>query len=98
LRDNETISLRALAMVAFHSVLGTYGHGSQTVVAVLDAGKQDNLQFAKLLPVFVDHAKQSALSCITALEKMEGLLEQSDAFVDQKALLQRCLFDAACDD
>lgn len=94
LSDRKMISILPLAVTAWNMVLGSYGHGSQTVIAVLDIEKHDWYN-SKILPVFFDHTKYETDSCSSILEVVENMLYQNDAFVDQDSWLRNSIFDAA---
>lgn len=96
LRKKKKISLRAIAITVLHVVLRAYGHGNQTVFAVLEpANKQSQFHYDKLLPVFTDHTQQSMLPSIKTIEKIEKRLQRKSSFVNQSTLLQHGLFDSA---
>jgi N-(5-amino-5-carboxypentanoyl)-L-cysteinyl-D-valine synthase len=59
---NDSVSLGALALATLHSVLHAYGHGNQTVLAFLDVTETRDPHRAPVLPVVVDHARQSELT------------------------------------
>ncbi len=98
LRDRlceDSDSLGALALAALHATLDAYGHGTRTVVAYLDALTASSSGEFGLLPVIIDQAEQSALSCGEAVERLRCALGDRESFTDPEELLERGLFDVA---
>lgn len=93
LRNNH-MSLGAFVLTAFHSVLDSYGHGSRTVVAFVDAVGKRSLKDGKVLPTIVDHTQQLDGTCIAAVETIERSLRHEESYMNPTALLQLGLFDA----
>ncbi|GHH81085.1 surfactin synthase subunit 1 [Streptomyces sulfonofaciens] len=94
LRDVGGVSVGAYALAALHSVMRAYGHGNQTVAAFVDATATDDPGRARVLPVVVDHARQSRLTCAAAVRELDEALRCEDAYGTPAELLQRGLFDA----
>jgi N-(5-amino-5-carboxypentanoyl)-L-cysteinyl-D-valine synthase len=92
---DDGASLGSLALAALHTVLDAYGHGTQTVVAYLDAVAAGSPSGSGILPVIVDQVEQSALSCGDAVKRLERALGDRGSFSNPEELLHRGLFDSA---
>ncbi|MER5357252.1 amino acid adenylation domain-containing protein [Streptomyces sp. NPDC002785] len=94
LRDHDGLSVGAYALATLHSVMRAYGHGNQTVAALIDATGTAGPRTAPVLPVVVDHAEQARLTCLAAIRELDGALRRKDAYMSPGEVLQRGLFDA----
>ncbi|MFC6091783.1 amino acid adenylation domain-containing protein [Saccharothrix lopnurensis] len=90
----DAASPGALALAVLHSVLHAYGHGHQTVVAFLDLVDAPDPDAARVLPVVVDHVAQARLTCAAAVEAIDEVVRDRNAYLPQADLLQHGLFDA----
>ncbi|MDX3853441.1 non-ribosomal peptide synthetase [Streptomyces sp. AK02-01A] len=93
-RRDHGVSVGAFALAALHSVMRAYGHGNQTVAALVDATGTDDPHRAGVLPVVVDHVAQARLTCAAAVKELDEALRRKDAYATPAELLQRGLFDA----
>ncbi|WP_199930865.1 non-ribosomal peptide synthetase [Streptomyces sp. CB02923] len=94
LSGRDGASVGAYALAALHCVMRAYGHGNQTVAALVDATGTDGLQEAGVLPVVVDHVEQARLTCAAAVRQLDEALRREDAYLSPAEVLQRGLFDA----
>ena len=85
-------SLAALALASMHSALGAFGHGSNTVVAVVGFSSAGA---ARLLPTIVDHSAQADMRCGEAVAELADALQELAACPHPDLLLRRSQFDTA---
>nr|WP_267807610.1 non-ribosomal peptide synthetase [Streptomyces tirandamycinicus]MCY0983749.1 amino acid adenylation domain-containing protein [Streptomyces tirandamycinicus] len=94
LRRHDGVSVGAYALATLHSVMRAYGHGNQTVAALVDASGSGDPQRAGVLPVVVDHSEQAGITCLDAAGELDEALRRKDSYLDPGEILGRGLFDA----
>ncbi|WP_439373841.1 amino acid adenylation domain-containing protein [Bradyrhizobium sp. DASA03120] len=85
-------TVRALLLVGLHAALRAYGDGTVTAVACAEATPGGLWHGFRVLPSMLDHDEQGRLSCLDAIEEIEGDLAR-EGCADHAGLLGRGLFD-----
>ncbi|MDM5179169.1 amino acid adenylation domain-containing protein [Massilia sp. DJPM01] len=83
----QASTLAACALATLHSTLGAFGHGSCTVVAMIDG--------PRLLPTIVDHRTQAGMRCGEAVAAFADALQALAVCPHPDRLLRRSQFDTA---
>lgn len=94
LQGPQRFSVGTFALFVLHCVLGAYGHGRHTVIALVAHCGGASGEGPRVLPTVVDHVAQSERNGIQGLQAIEGELRRDDAWGTPTELLSRGLFDA----